>query len=231
MSSQTDRDKRLQTTTALSPVSDGYHELEQSDDCNPIGPFAKCVDGEWTIGGVPPDPNYRSIAIGIAHTLQCWKDQEKIDEIFDHPLPDVDDLNASVPKETWGIGLNGEPRPPWSHAYKVFLLDTETGERVIYANNTAGAKIAYGRLKDQVQWMRRMKGCNVVPRVKLSQAPMPTRYGLKKRPHFEVIEWLNLDGGTPSLPDSSNSPQLTSGGMQKVEEPSVAEELNDEIKF
>jgi hypothetical protein len=220
---------QLPTTNALS-LSDGYDdEIVWSNDRGTIGAFAKYVDGEWTIAGVPADPAYRPVAVGIAHTLQCWRDQSKIDEIFEPPLPNVDDLNAVIPREEWEIGLNGEPRPPWSHTFKVFLVNTETGERVTYANNTFGAKIAYGQLKDQTQWMRRVRGDNVVPRVKLAQAPMQTRFGMKKRPHFEVVEWLSFGGGTPALL-ASTSPQLTSG-MQTVPEPTVAEDLNDKVPF
>jgi len=167
-------------------------------------------------------------------------------------LTNVDELNSVIPKSEWGLGLDGQPRPPWSHTYKVCLLNSDTGEQIFFTNNTWGAKIAFSRLKDQVQWMWRMRGRNVLPRVKLTWAPMPTRFGMKKRPHFEVVEWVSTGEPTPTPVAAAPQPQLSSGNaqqpepppqkieptpqkvepkLQKVEEPSVAEDLNDEIPW
>jgi hypothetical protein len=245
MNDESERQKQqLATTTALSSNSNvgfGFDEIDPEGSRSIVGPFVKFVDGEWTISnGVPLDPNFRPLVIGLAHTLQCWKDNEKLDEIVEHPLPDVDDLNAAISQSEWGIGLDGKPRPPWSHTYKIFLLNPETGEQAVYANNTWGAKIAYGRLKDQVQWMWRMRGRNVLPRVKLTWTHMQTRFGVKKRPHLEVIEWVSVGEPTPPAVAAVPQPQPQSGNgqqpveepsLQKVEEPSVAEDLNDKIPF
>ena len=214
-----DRSKHL-ATTAIN--TDGYDDDSETERIN--GPFVKFLDGEWTIGGMPIDDPYRPIALAVAHTYTRWRDQSVIDEIADKPLPDLEELNAAIPKEEWELDMDGKPRPPWSNTFKIFFLDTATGERSIYATNTIGGKIAWGRLLDKVKWIRRLRGENVFPRVELDVAPMKTRFGMKKRPDFKILEWVDLNSGTP-LP-AADAPQL-----QKVEEPTVAEDLNDEIPW
>jgi hypothetical protein len=212
-------DDHLATSTINT---DGYYDSDQEKQIN--GPFVKFLDGEWTIGGMPIDDPYRPIALDVAHTYTRWQNQSVIDEIADKPLPDLDELNAAIPKEEWELDMDGKPRPPWSNTFKIFFLDTATGERSIYATSTIGGKIAWGRLVDKTQWMRRLRGENVVARVELDVAPMKTRFGMKKRPDFKILEWVDLNSGTP-LP-AADAPQL-----QKVEEPTVAEDLNDEIPW
>ncbi len=212
-----DQSKHLSTING-----DGYDDTNQDERIT--GPFLKYVEGEWTVGGLPANSACQLVAIAVAHTLQRWRDQSVVDEIADKPLPDLDELNAAIPKSEWELGLDGQPRPPWSDTYKIFFLDLSTGERSIYAASSIGARIAWGRLVDKVKWIRRIRTCNVVPRVELGSTPMKTRYGVKKRPDFRVIEWLDLSSGTP-LP-ASDTPQL-----RKVEEPTVAEDINDEIPW
>jgi hypothetical protein len=213
------RSKQLATSTVKT---DGYDGSDQEEQVN--GPFVKFLDGEWTIGGMPIDDNYRPIAIAVAHTYTRWQNRSVIDEIADKPLPDLDELNAAIPKEEWELDMDGKPRPPWSSTFKIFFLDPTTGERSIYATSTIGGKIAWGRLVDKVKWIRRLRGENVLPRVALDVAPMKTRFGMKKRPEFKFLEWVDLNTGTP-LP-AAGAPQL-----QKVEEPTVVEDLDDEIPW
>jgi hypothetical protein len=209
--------------TAIVNNTDGYEDANQEERVN--GPFLKFVDGEWSIGGIPiDDRTYRPLALAVAHTATRWRDQSVVDEIVDKPLPDLDELNAAIPKEEWELNMDGQPRAPWSDTFKIYFLDTATGERAIYATSTIGGKIAWGRLVDKTQWMRRLRGENVVARVELGTAPMKTRFGMKKRPDFKILEWVDLNSGTP-LP-ATDAPQL-----QKVEEPTVAEDLNDEIPW
>jgi hypothetical protein len=139
-------DDHLATSTINT---DGYYDSDQEKQIN--GPFVKFLDGEWTIGGMPIDDPYRPIALDVAHTYTRWQNQSVIDEIADKPLPDLDELNAAIPKEEWELDMDGKPRPPWSNTFKIFFLDTATGERSIYATSTIGGKIAWGRLVDKTR--------------------------------------------------------------------------------
>lgn|SRR5262245_37707000 len=161
------------------------------------GVILKCVDGRWEDrdGLTPPDV---LMAMGTARCLQCWKDQEPVDtipETADAPLPDVDDLNAKIPTKQWEKGFDGKSRPPWQVQYIVYLLNPETADVWTFINSTAGARIAYERLTDKFRWMRRLRGNNIAPIVKLDSRPMKTSFGQKMRPEFTVLEWRDLGSG------------------------------------
>src|SRR5262249_60136926 len=50
---------------------------------------------------------------GLEEGLQCWENQTVVDEIIDKPLPDLNELNGSIPQAQWEAGLDGHPRPPY----------------------------------------------------------------------------------------------------------------------
>jgi hypothetical protein len=53
------------------------------------------------------------LVIGYTTVLRRWKDK-KPEYITKHPLPDPEQLNATIPIEGWEIGLDGKPREPWA---------------------------------------------------------------------------------------------------------------------
>lgn len=209
---------------------DGFDQPDDQSDRTIVGLMEKFKDGDWTTGGLPADPKRRLVAVDTDVIIQRWKDQITIETIAEKPLPDIGLLNASVPRSEWEMDMNNSPRPPYQRAYLVYFLDLDTADRSTFINSTTGARIAVTRLKDKVHWMRRMRGNSVVPQVELTWVPMPTRFGVRKRPEFKVTGWLNLSGGS-SVPPTPAAKQLPSIQPKQVEEPSHAEEMNDEIPF
>jgi hypothetical protein len=191
----------------IPTTDDGYGEVSQEQR---PGEFVKFLDSVWLKSDLPIEASYRPIAIAVGHALTHWKDGRVVEEIDTKPLPDLDELNSTIPEDEKELGLDGGIRQPWSHTYKVFLLDTTTGERAIFATSSTGGKIAWDRLTDAVRWMRRFhRKSSVVPRVELATAPMKTRYSPmpRKRPDFRIVEWLDIGSGAP-LPLTSDTPQL-----------------------
>ena len=85
------------------------------------------VDGYLDRDGVQPvEGPY--LLLAMEEGYQRWKNQILIDEIIDKPLPDLEQLNAAIPKSEWEPGLDGHPRPPYSHQYCVYLLDPNDGQ-------------------------------------------------------------------------------------------------------
>jgi hypothetical protein len=73
-----------------------------------------------------------------------WRDQQPVETITerpDQPLPDVDKLNAKIPKKQWELGLDGQPRPPWQLEFVVYLMNPETADLWTFINSTTGARI------------------------------------------------------------------------------------------
>jgi hypothetical protein len=231
-----DEEKRLPVQAHI--VGSGFEDGETDNDRLIQGELVKCIDGHWTFKNgkaVPPDTVW--FALDCTTALQRFTDErvETIRKKPGEPLPDPDELNADIPRSEWETGLDGEPRPPWSKYYVVYLLNPKDASICTFCNDTWGALRAYDGLRQKVKWMRAMRGASVVPLVRPDSEPMPTHYGVKMRPEFTVIEWRDLGGGSeaPALtPDPS--PQLedkNKAAGKPVEPVSTEEDLDDEIPF
>jgi hypothetical protein len=86
-------------------------------------------------------------------------------------------------------------------------------------NSTVGQRIAFENLKERTEFMRRLRGENVYPKVMLSSASMRTRYGIKQRPDFEIVDWVTL-GGPESAP-----------ALAPPSKPSSAEIIGEDLPY
>jgi hypothetical protein len=78
--------------------------------------------------------------------------------------------------------------------------------------------------------MRRFRGEHVYPVITLSDAFMNTRFGGRQRPHFEVKRWIKLGGERGEVEALPPPPQQTTAlPLSEVREPSLKEEMGDEI--
>jgi len=193
------------------------------------------------------------LVLALAEAFQRFKDKRVIGEIKDKPLPEVETLNATIPVSEWELGLNNQPKPPWSHQRIVYLIDPATAQFYTHLNNTVGMKIAWENLRERVITMRALRGARVLPLVKLGQRPMKTSIGvIKQRPEYEIVGWRTLGGEGSAIPGSS-TPQITGptkaeaktdtkpqpaseaaktiAALGEVKLPTAAEEVADEIPF
>lgn len=223
----------------LTTLHDGFDVVAGDDSRLIRGEILKCTDGHWsTKSGDPVATGTRMLVLGVADFLQRWCEQKVIETIVREPgklLPELEELNAQIPKEQWEAGLDGQPRAPWVHAYCVYLLDRNSAGLFTYINSTIGARIAYGNLKDKVVWKRQLHGgASVLPVVALDTKPMKTNFGMKIRPEFTICEWCILGDalGNPKVKlieaDPNEEPPK---GLKKVKPPSTGEELDDDIPY
>jgi len=208
------------------------------------GVILKCIDGRWTDGDGLTPPS-EMLVIGITHALQCWgKEQDLLDTIIeqpDQPLPDPEALNAQIPEEEWGLGLDNKPRPPWAYNWVVYLLDIGSAGTYTFINSTRGAQFAVERLEDKMKWMRVLRGNDVTPIVRLESRPMKTSFGQKMRPEFTVVEWrdLSVEHAAPQIEHKSEAvAEPASTTPKKKEKPTVGkpvkpttiqEEIDDDL--
>jgi hypothetical protein len=177
------------------------------------GTLLKFVDGRWTArDGTILKPDAQYLVVSITQALQCWQGGMPSDTVIKtpgEPLPDVDEMNEKIDVKDWETGLDGRPKPPWVHLYVAYLVNVETGDSYTFANSTTGARICVDKLNSQVHTMRLLRGRPVVPVVKLGAREMKTQFGVKMRPHFEVVDWRALgDGGGELAPPASPPPSL-----------------------
>jgi len=220
-----------------APVQDddGFNPITPTDRVV-VGSLLKFVDGAWSESGIKVPAGTRLLALSTHVVLQRWKDQRVVETITTKPLPNVDDLNAEIPRTEWELDANGVPRPPWQTTFVTYLLNPTTCEKFTVASSTVGCRIATETLADRVAWMRRLRDDNVVPEVELTAKPMKTRFGVKQRPEFRIVGWVLLGGGDAvALPGGgrggNGGGQLALPGLTPVTPPSLKEELNDEIGF
>jgi hypothetical protein len=201
-------------------------------------------NAKWTDrdGMAPPSP---MLVVAINEALQKWQGKKPIKTITTKPLPDVDALNESVPSSLWEPGLNGgASRPPWVHQVLVYLVHLRTGEFFTYVNGTVGAHIAFDHLKEAVMTMRALRGQKAMPLVELAERPMKTSFGMRKRPHFEIIDWRTPGGDNAALaapqpaqlsgPAAAPAPEKaveTLAAMGKVAPVTTEEFIDDAVTF
>jgi hypothetical protein len=93
-----------------------------------------------------------------------------------------------VDEAEWPTNMSGKPEHPWRYTFYVYLLDPATGETSTFSTNTAGGAIAVRELTDQIRNMRRMKP-RAIPIIKLESRQFRTGFGLKQRPHLQIVGW------------------------------------------
>src|SRR6516164_10273386 len=146
--------------------------------------------------------------------LRSWVNKRATYNI-DDPLPNLDELNASIPRSEWPIGLSGEPEKPWKFVYVFYLVDFKTGTMFTYEHDTFGAMLCYDALHEAVTVQRMLRGSHVFPVVHLEQRPWKSaRFGPQMRAHLQPTG----DWRTPSnlLPQP---PALQIGGPTTPETP------------
>jgi hypothetical protein len=69
--------------------------------------------------------------------------------------------------------------------------------------------------------MRALRGSRVMPIVNLSERPMKTSFGMRRRPHFEIIGWKTPGDDAKAVLVKPTTPQL-SGRAAAAENPPAA---------
>jgi hypothetical protein len=201
-----------------------------------------------TSDGEELSPTLELVAADIIRLVQKWIEQKPVDVIVIPPgqkFPDVAAMNEKAPRSEWRKDLNGKDVGPWQIQYLVYLLDLQTLDRYTYPTATTGGGVAVRELAVKTKWMRRFRGPNVNATVTLSDTFMKNRFGGRQRPHFIIKKWVGLDGegtlpaskplalegGAAEKPTEKPTAPPIQPGIHEVKEPTLSEELNDEIPF
>src|SRR6516225_1963088 len=255
----TDKSKSNLMTSASSSVIDnfaGWDDGIEGDDV-PVsagliqGTLIKFTnDARWvTREGEELPAGLELAAVDVLRVVQKWKDQRPVETIILEPhqkFPDVKKMNEETPKEEWVEGPDHKPRGPWQAQHILYLLDLKPMDKYTFPTGTAGGAIAVGDLCGKIKWMRKYRGANVYPVVVLRDTFFPTGFGRRQRPHFKIERWVRFgDEGNqveaasgltplPSPTSSADKPPeqtTTQSELPLVTEPSLKEEMGDEIPF
>ena len=173
---------------------DGFDNVLHASDRLLRGIHARWNDtNEWhDPDGMPiPSP---LLVVGNKTALQMWKNRIPT-VITKLPLPDVDELNAAIPRNEWEKGLDGQPRAPWTVVFALYMVHLESGQLYTALNSTTGWRMAFEKLREQVAVKRMITGDpHVLPIVAPQTRPWETNYGHRKKPHLEVVDWKSHGG-------------------------------------
>jgi hypothetical protein len=206
----------------------------------------KFVDPDWTADGVPCNDRVL-VCYDRNYAAVHWGDGAPIEVRVlarGEPAPNLKALNAAIPKEQWRDGFNGQPEPPWQLQRVLEFLDPETAERLSWPANVtvAGSSRAAEELEGRIKIVRRLRGEDVYPRVRLTHRSMPTKFGGRERPYLEIVGWVRFGahGGLEAI-ESNIQPETQqrcigstapATAMQSVSEPSLSEEMGgDTVPF
>jgi hypothetical protein len=197
---------------------DGFND--RSDTSRSVIHLRWSAEQGWrgSNGLAPPEPQ---LVIKAETVVRRWQNKLPTD-IRTKPLPDVDQLNASVPIAEWEFEVDGKTkRPPYALTVLVHCINQNTGELSTYASATTGGRIAYEHLKNSVANMRKLRGePSLVPLIEFAEEPFPTRFGLKKRPAFAIAGWQTF-GDSGALPAAPPPLQLPPSAAAPSSEPAA----------
>jgi hypothetical protein len=93
--------------------------------------------------------------------------------------------------------------------FVVYMVNLKTGQMYTACNSTTGWRMAYEALVEAVTVKRMLHGgARLLPLVDLQSRPFKTGFGMRSRPHLQILDDWRSAGGTP-LPATGSTPQLS----------------------
>jgi hypothetical protein len=179
--------------TALSPVGDGWNSPIDDDGAGRQiqGTLLRYDDKQWFAGKEKTViPNGTSlIALGIKAGWKRWENGSVVDFVteIDGHYPKRHELGYDD-ESAWECGPDDKPADPLKNSREVLLIDPHTCAAYTFCTASVGGRSAVDDLKNAVRNARRVRP-GVVPMISLEWQPMPTRFGMKSKPYFKIIDW------------------------------------------
>jgi hypothetical protein len=220
-------------------MSDGFNTIPaNSGESRRVIVGTKAVitkQGKWINGNTkePLQEDLKLIVVEIARVIQKWEDDLPVDDctrfLNQHEaVPDLDAWNEEIPRSEWGEGPDGKPRGPWQFQNLVYLLDPKSMGKFTFPFNTIGGRMALEALTDATRSKRLLtRQANWFPVVLLrSTIFVSKRFGDIPRPHFEIVEWVQLGSDTSAPALAPASPKAS---LEDKSDRAAGAGLNDDI--
>jgi hypothetical protein len=201
--------------------------LEAAQEDSGFEKLLKFKKGKYFIGDyeVPLGSEY------VAHASQwtkCWIKfaggkvaDRKMGKVAEGYVPPEREVLGDNDQSKWELGLDNNPKDPWSLQYLLPLENPENGDIVVFTTSSIGGRRgvsdlckAYGR--------HAKKGSRALPIIKLSATDMPSKkWGDVPRPEFEITNWDDADHDLV-IRDIADDGEVI---------PPAADDMDDEIPF
>jgi len=234
----TSTEEKIMKNLAIAQADDGWGDAAAENSERVIkGTRLKFNDRHWTKGkeGTEVEKGTALAALSTTAALVKWANGKPIEYRMRQPggrLPEREEL-GDLDECQWEVGPDGNPKDPWQNTRFVYLVDPTTAEAYTFSTSSWGGRQAVADLADQIQRMRCGRP-GAVPIVELDVAPMPTKFGIKSKPFFKVIDWhggepraIDPPGGEPG--NGGPTPALV--GNKTTTSTVTSKALDDEVPF
>jgi len=197
-------------------------------------------DSTWTIYDEPVPADREFVIVDITRAAVRWPADldgggpvEVITLRANEPFPDIEQMNANTAKSEWRMDPSGNLRGPWQAQHTAHLLDPKSMDRANYPTSTIGGAICMREVVSKTQWMRKLRGQETIfPVITLADTFMPTRFGGRQRPHFNIVRFVTFGGpGTPAATIEDPVEAMKLLKPQTVAPPRAKEATGDSIPF
>jgi hypothetical protein len=216
---------------------------------------------KYTVNGVILPKDFQALAIKTLRAVLKWHPDKSLPPEYkvlapNEKFPDIDARNEEAPKSEWITGPDGKPCGPYQKQSVLYLLGiTPAMERYTFAATANNGHVAIEQLASTITWRRQTTGKPVYAVVGFSDVLWSKRFGMQ-RPYFIPVRWVEpnfgndtadtakpINGNGGALADamktieetvaSAVSTQQTDEqlGLKSVAEPTLREDLKDEVPF
>jgi hypothetical protein len=248
---------RRQTVVDLDGFKDFTNEVEGAGDDDRVNTSARVIQGtklkfndpRWLIDGRDVTGMLLTV-IGVRNVVNKWGPDNKplITNVLPPgtKFPDFKKLNAEASQSEWRMAF-GQLRGPWEGQHCLYLID-DNYSKYTWASptTTIGSAICVEEVVDQINTVRKFRGPNVFVVAELSHKHFPNSYKAdRERPFLlaKSIVTLSPDRAGELPPADAPLPMLSDGtaaspqqqgapaDVQTVEPITLAEEMNDKVKY
>ena len=196
-------------------IRDGF-DIEETNPSNGliIGRILKFKDGAYSVDKTPFPSGGSYLLRNVIFAWVHWDDGKPIEHRItnlNERHPEVDEM-PDRDQEEWPAGFNGEPSDPWKDTRYLQLICRKTGADYTFITDTNGGHRAIGDLKGQIRNVRAVTP-GAMPIVGLGATQMKTKYGMKPRPQFDILGWVDRQQSEPTqlmllAPDEQFGPDV-----------------------
>jgi hypothetical protein len=200
----------LKNSTSLTTTGDGFDHYTDRVEGNDDSPqqqglirgsrvaFTNTAEWELATDGDVIEPGVKLIVTNIHRAVVKWgadkgPPEQTIEIPPGQPFPDIAVMNDAIPRDQWRQGPAGL-QGPWRAQQLVVMIEPQSMNTFTYVTSTIGGGIAVRDLVDKVKMRRRYRG-QVSPIVTLADTLFKTRFGERRRPHFNIVDWVHMAGG------------------------------------
>lgn len=185
----------MTATNIATTTNDGFDVQENTSSSSIIGTMMKFTEGQYRINKDQVVPiGTPLVAKAVVTAWVHWVDQKPAEHRITQPgkshplrdeLPDQDEA-------AWPPGLNQEPSDPWRDTRYLHLVDQKTGADYTFITDGVGGRQGIADLKNAIANVRHAHPA-ALPIVALNSVPMKTKFGVRSRPQFNVVEWVGKE--------------------------------------